>query len=244
MEQKLNIIKNDLKLDIIDLNILKLLLNNYNSKYSLWKEYQKIDPKIIHAKISRRINKMKNYNLISLEEGLKKGGVKDKRGTERISLKEYGIANIIIKCEKLTDREMDLILEKAYQNEPYKVDYFSLYIDESTKTLINYIMDFLKIRINLEYFNLDYFKNQLKLALIVSYTDFIKQFIANGDYKNWKFNKKEIKKIRNMKDHYANENILFLDDSIDFLDRKIKLYEEGRSILKNVRATMDQLLKI
>jgi len=240
MEPKSDAFKNGLKLDLKDINILKLLLNNYDSIYSLIKEYNKIDD-LSRSTIVRRIKRMEKYGLISII-GTENEDVEDKRGAEKLSLTEYGIAHLIIKSEMLTDTEMSLLLEKAYQNEPYNVTFFSDYIDENVQNIINFVFKFIKIRINLDYFDVDYFKNQLKSATIMAYTNTIMKNAKK--FTNMKLTKKEMKKIRRMKDYYLKESIKFFDQSIEFLNSKNKLYEQAKDILEKMKKGAQQALEL
>jgi DNA-binding Lrp family transcriptional regulator len=241
MEPKMNGFKNEIKMDLNDINMLKLLLNDYDSIYSFISEYKKIN-QISTTTIRRRINKLEKFGLIKKQIKDISNENKDKRGAEKLSLTDYGIATLIVKSENLDENEMNLVLQKAYQNEPYNVEYFSQYIDSDVSEFLSNIFEFIKIRINLEYFNIDYFKNQLTLAYILYYIESAKKIIPKAS--KIKFSKKEMRKMLRMKNYYLEKNIDFFDKSIEFLSRKIKLYEDGKVTLENIKKAAQQALQI
>jgi DNA-binding PadR family transcriptional regulator len=153
----------------IDRDIMLALLGSQQSMYGLEKSLEDTN----YATVYRHIKRMQKNGLLSTTKVPRKNGKLDKRGTEKPELTTKGLATLIIdgdlKKEDLT-KVMNKTLNKDYSDVP------ATFI---AKTNVNEIFPntILRMRpkINLKYFDEEYFNETFNIALAESLFDALKK---------------------------------------------------------------------
>jgi hypothetical protein len=106
---------------LTNIEILKMLLSEaYKSKYALNESLKEKygTKKANYPTLRRRIDDLKIDGLIEIEEGKKKNGKQDKRGTQNIGLSFKGLVYLIIKSD-LDETESRMIVNKIYSKKHF-----------------------------------------------------------------------------------------------------------------------------
>jgi len=154
-------------MDILDREILKALLSPYSSIYELNKflqENQKV--KNPYSTINRHVKKMQKEGLISGEPIKRKDGEVDKRGSERLRLTEKGLAFLILKVG-LTEMELISASDRLLESQHLKAFIEDL-LGQNKYQILQKIFERIKPKVNLDFFDKEYFGSILLRSLIES----------------------------------------------------------------------------
>jgi hypothetical protein len=167
------------KMNRLDKEIMLTLLTPQQSMYGLVKNLKDSN----YATAWRHIKKLQNKGLLTTSKASRKNGKPDKRRTETLSLTIKGIATILIEGD-LQKEEITLAIGKLLEN-----DFSDMPLQ--LKPIMNEIFTSaflqMKPKINLEYFDEEYFKELLA-------TSFAESFVEIAPKKNVKMDVKKAEK--------------------------------------------------
>lgn len=194
--------------------------------------------------LRRRINKLVDEGFINVEEGVRKNGRVDQRGTKNLSLAFKGLVKLILEAE-LSESESRTIVNRVLGKPQYKK------LEMAKKSSIQQIStdairkSFYELRpkVNLKYFDEDYvqqlvFDNLImqncldklltwkkeKLDKLVKSSD----RISKRELRSWKRkSKKDAEKI-------SNEDLKLLDEVYYYLKEKQAIWNEKINLLKPI----------
>jgi hypothetical protein len=180
------IFKKARKMNRLDKDIMMALLGSQQSMYGLEKSLEDAN----YATVYRHIKRMQKNGLLSATKVPRKNGKLDKRGTEKPTLTIKGLATLIIDGD-LQKEELIKVMEKTL-----KTDYSDLPATFIAKTNVDEIFPntILRMRpkINLKYFDEEYFNETFNIALAESLFDALKKH----DFKKDTIIRAKAKKLR------------------------------------------------
>jgi hypothetical protein len=195
-------------MNILDKEILLALLGSQPSMYGLEKSLEGRN----YATVYRHIKKMQKNGLLNTSKVARKNGKQDMRGTEKPELTLKGLATLIIDGE-LQKKELIIAAKKVLQTE-----YSDVPEDFIQDTNINEIFanTLLKMRhkINLKYFDEDYFNEVFNLSFAETLFDELKKHDFQKETKHkakaQKLKKKyvtskQIETLKNLRKQFINE---------------------------------------
>lgn len=147
-------------MNILDREIMTALLKPQPSKYELWKTLNKKYP---YATILRHIEKLEKSSLITTQKAKRKNGKLDNRKTVTLSLTDFGLATIIMKGS-LNDKEYKLATEKLLPKEFAQIRFLARGLGITSEVILKSIFDKVKPKMNLEYFNQEYFEETFLIS--------------------------------------------------------------------------------
>jgi DNA-binding PadR family transcriptional regulator len=170
----------------LDRDIMISLLGSQQSMYGLEKSLENTN----YATVYRHIKSMQKNGLLSTTKVPRKNGKLDKRGTEKPELTTKGLATLIVdgdlKKEDLT-RVMNKTLDKDYSDLP------ATFIAKTNVDEIfpNTILR-MRPKINLKYFDEEYFNETFNIALAESLFDALRKH----DFKKDTIMRNKAKRLR------------------------------------------------
>jgi len=152
---------------IKNVDILKaLLFEPSGSIYKLKEKLAKDNLKVNYPTLRRRILELEDNGLIEMEKGLNKNGKMDKRKTKSLFLSFKGLAFLILKAD-LSESECRAIVLRTIKEPPYQKAGISHSMKEIPTLAFKKTFEQIRPRINLEFFDKEYFVNLFFETLII-----------------------------------------------------------------------------
>jgi len=216
-------------MNTLDKEIMMALLGSQPSMYGLEKSLQGRN----YPTVRRHIKKMQKNGLLSTTEVARKNGKQDMRGTKKPELTVKGLATLIIDGE-LKKEELIIAGKKVLQTE-----YSDLSEDFVQDTNVNEIFanTLLKMRhkINLPYFDEDYFNEVFNLSFAETLFDEVKKHDFQKETKHrakaQKLKKKyvtskQIEGLKNLRKQFINERSK-LNYYVKFIGLFLKYFDKS-----------------
>lgn len=156
---------------INNVDILKALLPEPSgSIYDLWQELKeklaKDNVKVNYPTLRRHILKLRNDGLIEMEKGFRKNGKADERKPKKLFLSFRGLAFLILKAD-LSESECRAIVLKVFKEPQYEKVGIPNSMKEIPTIALKKTFEQIRPRINIEFFDEEYFENLLFETLVI-----------------------------------------------------------------------------
>lgn len=220
-------------MNILDREIMTALLKPQPSKYELWKTLNKKYP---YATILRHIEKLEKSSLITTQKAKRKNGKLDNRKTVTLSLTDFGLATIIMKGS-LNDKEYKLATEKLLPKEFAQIRFLARGLGITSEVILKSIFDKVKPKMNLEYFNQEYFEE----TFLISFAETLIEIYRNmTDSKREKLKQIAMQSIKETHGKYVSITNELTNEILSIVKQKQHKFDTMAKVLEKAMRSVEK----
>jgi len=218
----------------LDREIMTALLLPQPSKYELWNKT--LNKKYPYATILRHIKDLEKNGLITTQKAIRKNGKLDNRKTERLTLTEFGLATLIVKGN-LNDKEYKLATERLLPKEFAQIRFLARGLGVTSEVILKSIFDKVKPKVNLEYFNQQYFKE----TFLVSFAETLIEIYRNmTDFKREKLKQIAIQSIKETQGKYVSPTKELTNQILSIVKKKQRKFDTMAKVLEKAMRSIEK----